>query len=222
MSRSRIAALAGLPLFAALVLAARPARVRASARAVRPTPDSILAAADAGRIQGSPSARVWLVEASDFQCPFCKEWHDQSYETIVKDYVSTGKVRFAFLNDPLSMHVHSLQAAEAGMCASAQGRFWPMHQLLFATQDAWAELPDATAYFDSLAAKAGVDMTAWRSCVRTHATRPMIEADQARLRAQGVQSTPTFFVGSQKIVGAAPTATFIEALNSALAKAGTP
>ncbi len=219
MSSTRIAALVGLPLIAGLALGARPASP-APAGAAAPAPDSILRLADAGRIQGSPTARVWLVEASDFQCPFCKEWHDRSYEKIVKEYVATGKIRFAFLNDPLPMHVHSMQAAEAGMCASAQGKFWPMHQLLFATQDHWGELPDATAYLDTLAGKAGVDLAAWRSCVRTHATRPMIEADQARLRASGVQSTPTFFVGSEKIVGAAPTGTFVKALDSALARAG--
>ncbi|MDE3053749.1 MAG: DsbA family protein [Gemmatimonadota bacterium] len=218
MSSSRIAALAGLPLIAVLALGARPAPPAPGGPAT--APDSILRLADAGRIQGSPSAKVWLVEASDFQCPFCKEWHDQSYEKIVKDYVATGKVRFAFLNDPLSMHVHSMQAAEAGMCASAQGQFWPMHQLLFGSQDRWADLPDVTAYFDTLARKAGVDLAAWRGCVRTHATRPMIEADQARLRASDVQSTPTFCLGSEKIVGAAPTATFVKALDSALARAG--
>ena len=220
MFRSRIAALIGLPLVAIAALAARPARLPERARAGALPPDSILKLADAGRVQGSPTARVWLVEASDFQCPFCKEWHDQSYQQIVKDYVSTGKIRFAFLNDPLPMHVHSMQAAEAGMCASAQGKFWPMHQLLFGTQDHWADLPDVTAYFDSLAGKAGVDLAAWRQCVRTHATRPMIEADQDRLRRSGVESTPTFFVGSERIVGAVPTATFVGALDSALARAG--
>jgi protein-disulfide isomerase len=183
-------------------------------------PDPILALADSGRIQGRPSATVWLVEASDFECPYCKEWHDATYATILKHYVNTGKVRFAFLNDPL--HPHSEQAAEAAMCASAQQKFWPMHEALFATQEQWAEQTDPAPLFDSLAAKAGVNLTAWRRCVATHATRPMIQADQARLRASGVQSTPTFFVNGKKLVGAAPTAVFVAALDSALAKSHTP
>ena len=221
MSRTRIALTLGALLLAAATTAATPARTpRAFAGVPTSAPDSILKLADAGRIQGSPTAKVWLVEASDFQCPFCKEWHDRTYATILKNYINTGKVRFAFLNDPLPMHAHSMQAAEAAMCASAQGKFWEMHQALFTTQDAWAEVANPAAIFDSLAVKAGVNAAAWRQCVSTHAALPMIEADQARLRASGIQSTPTFFLGGEKIVGAVPTATFIAALDSALAKAG--
>ncbi len=185
-------------------------------------PDSISARADAGRILGSPTAKVWLIEASDFQCPFCKQWHDESYATIIKDYVNTGKVRYAFLNDPLAMHQFSMQAAEAAMCASIQNKFWPMHQTLFATQHNWEVLPNPAAYFDSLAVKAGVNADEWRSCVRTHAARPIIDADRYRLRASGVQSTPTFFVGSQRLEGVQPLAVMRKVLDDALAKAGTP
>ncbi|HEY5219103.1 MAG TPA: thioredoxin domain-containing protein [Gemmatimonadaceae bacterium] len=185
-------------------------------------PDSISKLADAGRIQGSPSAKVWLIEASDFQCPYCKEWHDGSYDAIMKEYVATGKVRFAFLNDPLPIHSHSVQAAEAAMCASAQGKFWPMHQELFATQAKWDSPADPASLFESLAVKAGVNAAQWKICVSTHATLALIQADQARLRASGVQSTPTFFIGGETLVGAAPTATFRGALDSALARAGKP
>ncbi len=222
MFRPRIAVPLGALLLAAMATAATGAR-RPDRPALRTAgPDPILARADSGRILGSPSATVWLIEASDFQCPYCKEWHDASFATILKKYVDTGKVRFAFLNDPLPMHEHAAQAAEAAMCASAQGRFWPMHQSLFATQDAWAAQANPAAYFDALAVKAGVDAAAWRTCVATHATRPMIEADQARLRASGVQSTPTFFVNGERIVGAAPAATIAAALDSALATRGKP
>ena len=188
----------------------------------RPAPaDSISARADSGRILGAPTAKVWLIEASDFQCPFCKQWHDESYATILKEYVNTGKVRYAFLNDPLSMHQFSMQAAEAAMCASVQDKFWPMHEALFATQHEWEVLPNPAAYFDSLAVKAGVNPTDWRACVRTHATRPIIDADRYRLRASGVSSTPTFFVGSQRLEGVQPLAALRQVLDQALEKAGT-
>ncbi len=199
--------------------ASRPARNSAAAPAAT---DSISAEADAGRILGAPTARVWLIEASDFQCPFCKQWHDESFATILKDYVNTGKVRYAFLNDPLAMHQFSMQAAEAAMCASAQDKFWPMHQELFETQHAWEVLPNPAAYFDSLAVKAGVNATEWRTCVRTHAARPIIDADRYRLRTSGVQSTPTFFVGNQRLEGVQPLAVMRKVLDDALAKAGTP
>ena len=205
---------------AALSMAARPTPAIGGSRTA--VPDSaLLARADAGRVMGSPTAKVWLVEASDFQCPFCKQWHDESYATVVKDYVNTGKIRLAFLNDPLSMHPHAMQAAEAAMCASAQDKFWPMHEALFGSQSKWEGLPDPSAYYDSLASKAGVDMTAWRNCVSTHAVRPLIQADQSRLRASGVQATPTFFVGSTRMEGVQPLPDMRKVLDAALAAAGS-
>src|SRR5690348_490690 len=73
--------------------------------------DSILGVADAGRIQGSPSAPVWLVEISDFQCPFCKRWHEEVYPMIKRDYIDKGIVKMAYVHLPLSMHPNAMPAA---------------------------------------------------------------------------------------------------------------
>ena len=222
MPSRRLALLTPLLLFAAAGAAPpRPTEARLTAR---PGPDSaLLAKADAGRIQGSPSAKVWLIEASDFQCPYCKEWHDESFATVIKQYVTSGKVRFAFLNDPLAMHDHSVQAAEAAMCASVQDKFWPMHEALFGSQASWENLPNPAAYFDSLAVKkVGVDAASWRACVKAHTTMPLIDADRARLKASGVEATPTFFVGGLKLEGVQSLAELRGALDAALAKAGGP
>ena len=89
--------------------------------------DSISERADRGRIRGNPQAGLWIIEASDFQCPYCKMWHDSTYGSLVKDYVESGKVRLAYLNFPLSQHQNAMPAAEAAMCASVQDKFWPMH-----------------------------------------------------------------------------------------------
>src|SRR5690606_33828878 len=86
--------------------------------AQRITPDSLTKLADAGRIAGSPSARVWIVEISDFQCPFCQKWHTEVFPKIEEEFIKTGKIRFAFLNFPLSHHANSRQAAMSAMCAS--------------------------------------------------------------------------------------------------------
>jgi protein-disulfide isomerase len=184
--------------------------------------DSLTDRADRGRIQGSPGAAVWMIEASDFQCPYCKNFHDDTYPAILHDYVKTGKIRLAYLNFPLEMHQHSQQAAEAAMCASAQDRFWQMHDSLFASQARWADRPDATPVFDSLAAEVGVDTSAWQHCTSTHAMAKLIDADKARSSSNGVQSTPTFFIGNQMIAGAYPYATFKTAIDQALAKSGGP
>lgn len=164
--------------------------------------DSISDLADHGRIMGDSTAPVWVIMASDFQCPFCKQWEAASYKEVVNDFVKTGKVRLAFLNMPLSMHRNALPASETAMCASVQGKFWQLHDTLFASQSQWEELPDPRAKFDSIAKVVGVDMPQWRTCMAQHATLPLINADRDRARQAGVNSTPTFFVGNQTLAGA--------------------
>src|SRR5579862_8106109 len=126
--------------------------------------------ADRARIQGSSSAPVWLVMSSDFQCPYCRMFHDDAYKRILSDYVATGKVRIAYWNQPSPMHVHAVVAAEAAMCAALQDKFWPMHDGLFATQDHWAGMPEPRPVFDSLANALHLQMDQWRSCTASHAT----------------------------------------------------
>lgn len=181
--------------------------------------DSISDRADRGRIAGDSSASVWLVMASDFQCPFCKQFHDSSFSQIMQRYVSTGKIRLAYVNYPLSIHPNAVPAAEAAMCASVQNKFWPMHNALFATQGRWESLPNPNTVFDSLAVSVGVDTAAYHTCVSRHLTLPLIQADHDRAQQAGVNSTPTFFIGGQMIAGAAPYPTFQAAIDSALAHA---
>ena len=180
--------------------------------------DSVSARADRARIQGEASARVWIVEVSDFQCPYCRMWHDSTYPALVREYVQTGKARLAYVNFPLPSHRNAWPAAEAAMCSGVQGKFWPMHDQLFSTQGAWAALADPSAFFDSLATAAGVDAPKMRACVTSHATRPLIQADLDRVMAAGINSTPNFIIGDQPIVGAQPIEVFRRAIDSALAK----
>jgi protein-disulfide isomerase len=204
--------------------------VVASAGEVAPQPasggltgltDSISTMADRGRIRGAESAPVWLIEISDFQCPFCKRWHDEVFATIDKEYVQTGKVRLAYLNFPLtSIHANARAASEAAMCGSVQGKFWELHQGLFDTQASWQSQKDPLPTFDSLAVAAKVDPAAWRSCMSTHATAKLIDADRDRSSRAGVESTPSFFIGDRALTGAYPVDSFRVAIDQALAKAG--
>jgi protein-disulfide isomerase len=145
---------------------------------------------------------------SDFQCPFCKQWHDASFQTVLTNYAQKGKIRLAFINFPLSIHPNAVPAAEAAMCASAQNKFWPMHEALFAEQGQWAPLPNPSAKLETIAASIpGMDMAAWRACVAKHATRALIEADHDRWRSVGVNSTPAFSVNGKLLTnpdGSAP------------------
>ena len=180
--------------------------------------DSISARADRGRILGDSTATVWVVMASDFQCPFCKTWHDASFQRLMDSYVKTGRVRLAFLNVPLSMHPNAVPAAEAAMCASVQNKFWQMHEALFATQGSWETMSNPQPKFDSIATANAVEMPPWRTCVTEHLTRPLIQADHDRASATGVNSTPTFFVDGQKLSGA--DANLAPLIDAALAQRG--
>lgn len=200
-----------------------PAATPASSGMAGGLTDSVSTAADRGRIRGSESAPIWLVEVSDFQCPYCKQWHEESFATIDREFVQTGKVRLAYLNYPLtSIHRNARAAAEAAMCGSVQGKFWELHESLFITQPKWAGLENPMSVFDSLAIGAGADPAAWRKCMDSHATAPIIDADRDRSSRAGVGSTPTFFVGDRKLEGAYPVDSFRIAINAAIAKARGP
>ena len=181
--------------------------------------DSLSAVADSSRIQGSPSAKVWVIEVSDFQCPFCKEWHDANYQMVLNDYVRTGKVRMAYVNFPLSIHAHAHQAAIAAMCAGAQNKFWQMHDALFASQSAWENQPDPTAKFDSLATSVGVNPASYHACLSSPSIAALITGDQERARGGGVSATPSFWVGGKLIEGAVPPVQMKAAIEDALAAA---
>ena len=200
---------------AAPILAA-PAKAAPASPVTDSLRDALLSRADLGRIAGRDSAKVWLVVISDFQCPFCKRWHEQTAPQLIDQYVRTGKVRIAYLNLPISSHRN---AHEAAMCASEQGAFWPVADALFDTQDAWKSKFDVEPYFDSLATRHVRDAARYRACIRDGHTRSLISTDVSRITRLGVGSTPTFFVGSQMIVGAQPYAAFARALDAAIAAA---
>jgi protein-disulfide isomerase len=200
------------------------ATLAAAAATADSTMDPAVARADSSRIQGSATAPIWVLEVSDYQCPYCKQWHDRTYQQLVREYVATGKVRLAYVNLPLSMHQHAQLAAEASMCAGSLGQYWPYHDALFATQERWEGLPDARPVFDSLATAVGVDPAAFGACLTNHEMRDLVAADAARMTQAGVQATPTFFIGNTKLEGAQPIEAFRQAIDAALAAApaGTP
>jgi protein-disulfide isomerase len=173
-----------------------------SVQPTTPAEDSVSKRADRGRILGDSTATLWVIMASDFQCPYCKQWHDARFAQLMQNYVTRGRIRLGFVNFPLSQHTNALPAAEAGMCASAQNKFLPMHEALFTTQPKWENLGKPIPMFDSLAANIGVKMPAFQECMSKHLALPLIEADHDNWAKAGVKSTPTFFVGGKMLEGA--------------------
>jgi protein-disulfide isomerase len=171
--------------------------------------------------RGQASARVVLIEFSDFQCPFCGRYVRETYAELQREFVDTGKVRYAFRSFPLeSIHPLAFKAAEAGECAREQGKFWEMHDRLFADQQALAP-SDLLKHGQAL----GMDDAKFQTCFEGTVTA-RIKADQAEAVRLGLTGTPTFLVGEaqpdgtvkvlQKIVGAQPYATFRAILQAVL------
>ena len=195
-----------------------PQRTPAAASAAPETRDDTLRMlADRGRIEGDSAAPLWIIDASDFQCPYCAEWQKNTHDSLRTEYVRTGKVKIAFVNFPLEQHRHAMLAARAAMCAGVQGRFWPVHDGIFETQERWAPAADAAPLFESIARTAGVRIGEWKSCTESEVMDPLIIADRERAIAAGVGSTPTFIIDGQVIRGAAPMEEFRRVIDAALA-----
>jgi protein-disulfide isomerase len=193
----------------------------ASTVADAPLDDSLtLARADSARIKGNANAPLWIVEISDFQCPYCKQWHDSTYRPLMREYVESGKIRFAYLNFPLPNHANAVPAAEAAMCAGLQGKFWEMHDALFQGQAQWSSSANPWPVFTQLATARGIDAAVMRACADADSVLPLVQADASRAMEVGVKSTPTFLVGSMMLEGAYPFDAMKQVVDSVLAARG--
>ena len=95
----------------------------------------------ASRAKGSAEAPMTVYEMSDFQCPYCRQFALETFPLLDSLYVETGKVRWVFINFPLtSLHPNAVPAAGMALCAAKQGAFWPIHDLLYQHQPDWAKL----------------------------------------------------------------------------------
>jgi len=196
---------------------APPAQPATPASAAATGNDSLVAIADRSRILGDTTAPVWVVIISDFQCPYCKVWHDETFPGLKREFVDRGRIRLAYVNLPLPQHQHARVTAEMAFCAGLQGRFWEFHDAVFDTQDQWRGLPAGTTYFDSVAATAKLDRLRLRACMDAGLMRGRVEADYQSAVAAKVRSTPTFFVGqSMRLEGAVPLDAFRDSLNKVI------
>lgn len=167
------------------------------------------------RTRGSASAPVTVYEMSDFQCPFCKRHVDQTFPVLEREYIATGKVRWVFINYPLtSIHPNAVPAAELAMCAGRQGKFWEAHHLVFRTQKVWAPLKDPGPFLASLVDSLGLSRTAVLPCLEQGQTRKEIQTDAEGSARAGAQSTPSFYIEGGLMVGAQPIEIFRQVLDS--------
>ncbi len=167
------------------------------------------------RSKGSPTAPITVYEMSDFQCPYCRQHALEAFPELEKSYIETGKVRWVFLNFPLtSIHHNAAAAAELALCGARQGKFWPLHDLLFKYQETWAPLKEPGPFLASLVDSAHVPKEPMEACLTTAAARPELEADAQAAQRSGAQSTPTFYIEGGLLVGSQPVSLWREILDS--------
>jgi protein-disulfide isomerase len=164
--------------------------------------------------RGPANAPVTLVAWSDFECPFCGR-AAPTMKALEEEY--RGRLRIAFKQQPLPMHPHARLAATAALAANEQGKFWEMHDLLFANQRAL----DRTA-LEGYAQQLGLDLKSFRAALDGGKFDARMNAEMAEGSKIGASATPTFFVNGRPVVGALPIDHFRRIIDEELAKAGKP
>ncbi len=169
---------------------------------------------------GSKNAKVVLVDFSDFECPFCKKYFDETFEQLKKDYVDTGKVIYYYRHFPLDFHSAAKPAAIASECANEQGKFWEYHDLIFKEQDKIAQkTPDEIKQaLKGFAVSLGLNTSNFNNCLDLEKYKANVEKDQKEGQTAGVNGTPTFFVNGLSVVGAQPYSVFKTIIDQELTK----
>ncbi|MGH7710185.1 MAG: thioredoxin domain-containing protein [Gemmatimonadaceae bacterium] len=162
-------------------------------------PDTLGMRADSARVLGNASAKVWVIVTSDFQCAQCRDFAVNVLPLLRQEFVDTGLVRIAFVNSPQERNFNARFAAHAALCAAAAGRFWEMHDSLFATQQLWARLTDPRPYMDSLAVAAGVPAEKQADCTARNRMLLRLSSDIEQSRTSGATDVPIVFVGDRRL-----------------------
>jgi protein-disulfide isomerase len=172
----------------------------------------------AARTKGSPTAPVTVYEMSDFQCPYCKRFAEETFPRIERSYITSGKVRWVFVNFPLtSVHVHAAAAGELALCAAKQKGFWRVHDLLFQYQETWAPLKEPAPFFVSLADSAGLSKKSLLACLQSPETTQALKAEAEGSQRSGANSTPSFYIEGGLMEGALEFDVFKRVLDSVYA-----
>jgi protein-disulfide isomerase len=149
---------------------------------------------------------VTIVEFTDYQCPFCQTFSEDTLPHLMADKIATGEVYYILKDLPLdSIHPNARSAAKAARCAGEQDAYWEMHDALFESQSGWSGqggLP--VEVFIDLAANLDLDRDAFTACLDDMALTQAIQANVDEAREVGADSTPFFFVDGFPIPGAQP------------------
>jgi protein-disulfide isomerase len=156
-----------------------------------------------GKVLGPASAKVVLQEFADFQCPYCRQFHDTVLPQIISQYVANGKVRLEYHHliviDQNVGGTESRRAAEASECASAQGRFWDYFNLLFANQGTEGSGAFSDSRLKAFAGAVGLDSSQFNSCLDSSQAAAAVRVDEALALSRGLNGTPSILVNGQLV-----------------------
>lgn len=179
-------------------------------------------------VLGDKNAKLTMVEFSDYECPFCKQYFTNTYTELKKDYVDTGKMKIVYRNLPLSFHQNAHKEAEAALCVRDQGgdtAYWKYHDELF-TRTTSNGTGLSLDQLPTIAGEIGLDGTAIKSCIDSGKYVKKVDADLADANTYGATGTPSFFIGKDLgdnsingtlIVGAQPLSAFKALIDQQLA-----
>jgi protein-disulfide isomerase len=168
---------------------------------------------------GRDDAPVTVVEFTDYQCPFCRKFHSETFVELKKDYIDAGKVRYVSRDLPLDFHPNARSSAVAARCAGEQGKFWEMRDVMFVNA---ADLSPASLL--EYGRQIRLDTTAFNTCLSDTKYAAVIQKDVADAGTLGITGTPSFIVGKTakdeiegvRIVGAVPYSVFDTAIKDQL------
>ena len=177
-------------------------------------------------LKGERAAAVGLVVYSDFQCPFCARFATDVLPALERLYIEKKQVLFAFKHLPLQqIHLNANKLAEAATCAGDQGRFWPMHDVLFRRPP---EINAAT--LSTLAGDIGLRREEFATCVLENKASVRVRMEAADAAAIGINSTPAIVIGTigddgtvsgELLRGVRPVAEFVQIIDRFLKQAGS-
>jgi protein-disulfide isomerase len=139
---------------------------------------------------GRKDAPLTLVEFSDVQCPYCRQFEVAAFQQLKTEWIDKGRLRFVSRDLPLSFHPHSLPAANAARCAGDQGKYWEMRRVMIVNDDRLDSLA-LRVYASDLQ----LDTTRFAACLAARPHAAAIDKDAADAQAAGITGTPTFVLG---------------------------
>lgn len=162
-------------------------------------------------VWGPATAPITIIEFSDYECPYCKKWHAETWVQLQQAY--PNQIRLVYKDFPLyQAHPNASPAAKAARCANDQDKYWQFHDRIFTATSL------SSQYFEKIAQDLSLDLLKWKNCINSTKYDADITADYQYGAQLGISGTPTFFINGIRLVGAQPFAAFKQIIDKELAQ----